>query len=126
MELTSGILSRADYLRAVEVVVGFLRSAGVSELLVANGFGCDSPDEQLYQDVPMPLNRLHSFMADWHLLTRLLSRGRTVAYFVRTLLQLRFPHGRFLPGSGAGGAIAVSVASFLHERTNCAIPSSTS
>lgn len=48
MELTSGILSRADYLRAVEVVAGFLRSTGVSEVLVAYGFGCDCPDEQLY------------------------------------------------------------------------------
>lgn len=64
MELTSGILSRADYLRGVERVVEFLRSAGVSEVLVAYGFGCDCPDEQLYQDVPMPLDRLLPFMAE--------------------------------------------------------------
>jgi hypothetical protein len=62
VELTSGILSRADYLRAVAVVVEVLRSAGMSEVLVAYGFGCDCPDEQLYQDVPAP--RLLPFMAE--------------------------------------------------------------
>ena len=64
MELTSGILSRSDYLRAVEATVEFLRSAGVTEVLVAYGFGCDCPDEQLYQDVPMPLDALLTFMAE--------------------------------------------------------------
>jgi hypothetical protein len=64
VELTSGILSRADYLRGVERVVDFLRSAGASDVLVAYGFGCDCPEEQLYQDVPMPLDRLLPFMAE--------------------------------------------------------------
>jgi hypothetical protein len=64
VELTSGILSRASYLRAVERVVEFLRSVGVTEVLVAYGFGCDCPDEQLYQDIPMPLDRLLPFMAE--------------------------------------------------------------
>jgi hypothetical protein len=64
VELTSGILSRADYLLAVELVVEFLRTAGVSEVLVAYGFGCDCPDDQLYQDVLIPLDRLAPFMAD--------------------------------------------------------------
>jgi hypothetical protein len=64
VELTTGTLSRADYLRAVERVVELLRSAGVAEVLVAYGFGCDCPDEQLYQDVPMPLDRLLPFMAE--------------------------------------------------------------
>jgi len=64
VELTSGILSRADYLRAVERVGELLRCAGVSEVLVSYGFGCDCPNEQLYQDVPMPLDRLLPFMAE--------------------------------------------------------------
>jgi len=64
VELTSGILSRTDYIRATERVIEFLRCAGVSDVLVAYGFGCDCPDEQLYQDVPMPLDRLLPFMAE--------------------------------------------------------------
>lgn len=64
VELTTGILSRAEYLRATEVAVEFLRSASVAEVLVAYGFSCDCPDEQLYQDVPLPLDRLLSFMAE--------------------------------------------------------------
>lgn len=63
MELTSGLLSRTDYIRAAEQVVSFLRSVGVSEVLVAYGFGCDCPDEQLFQDVPMPLDRLLPFIS---------------------------------------------------------------
>jgi prepilin-type processing-associated H-X9-DG protein len=64
VELTTGILSRADYIHATERVVEFLRSAGVSEVLVAYGFGCDCLDDDLYQDVPMPLDRLLPFMAE--------------------------------------------------------------
>lgn len=64
MELTSGILSRHDYLRRVEGVIEFLRSVGVSEVLVAYGFGCDCPDGELYRDMPMPLDRLLPFMAE--------------------------------------------------------------
>jgi hypothetical protein len=45
-------------------VVAFLHSAGVRVVLVAYGFGCDCPDEQLYQDVLMPLDRLLPFMAE--------------------------------------------------------------
>lgn len=64
MEVRSGILSRAEYLLAVERVVEFLRCVGVSEVLVAYGFGCDCPDEQLYQDVAMPLDQVLPFMAE--------------------------------------------------------------
>src|SRR5262249_24318621 len=63
MELTSGILSRDEYLHAVKQVAEFLRTAGVREVLVAYGFGSDCPDEPLYQDVPMALDRLHPFLA---------------------------------------------------------------
>lgn len=63
MELTSGLLSRDDYLCAIDGVVKFLAGAGVRDVLVAYGFGCDCPDEQLYQDVPIPLDKLPSFIA---------------------------------------------------------------
>jgi hypothetical protein len=64
VELTSGILARDEYLRAVERIVEFLRAAGVRHIFVAYGFGCDCPEEQLYQDVPMMLDRLLPFIAD--------------------------------------------------------------
>jgi hypothetical protein len=64
VELASGMLSQTDYLRAVERVVQFLRSFGVSEVLVAYGFGCDCSDDQLYEDVAMALDRLVPFMVE--------------------------------------------------------------
>jgi hypothetical protein len=64
MELTTGILSRADYVRAVEGAVELLRFVNVSEMLVAYGFGCDCPDEELYRDVAIPLHRLLPFMSE--------------------------------------------------------------
>ncbi len=64
MELTSGMLSRDENQRAIADSVEFLREAGLTDVLVAYGFGCDCPDEQLYQDVSMPLDRLKSFIAE--------------------------------------------------------------
>jgi hypothetical protein len=58
------MLSREEYLRAIARVVEFLRAGGVRQLLVAYGFGCDCPDDQLYQDVPVPLDHLHPFIAE--------------------------------------------------------------
>jgi hypothetical protein len=62
VELTTRILTRTDYIRAIEQVVLFLHSNGVTEVLVAYGFGCDCPDEQLYQDMPMLLDQLVPFL----------------------------------------------------------------
>jgi hypothetical protein len=64
MELSSGILSRDEYLRAIARVIEFMAGAGVQEVSVAYGFGCDCPDEQLYQDMQMPLYRLWPFIAE--------------------------------------------------------------
>src|SRR5262245_57420207 len=64
MELTSAVLSHDEYQRAVGRVVELFRSAGVRGVLVAYGFGCDCPDEQLFQDVPMPLDRLQPYIAE--------------------------------------------------------------
>src|SRR5947208_13960521 len=64
MELTSGILSRDEYLRAIAGIIDFMAAAGVRDFLVAYGFGCDCPDEQLYQDLPMTLDRLQPFIAE--------------------------------------------------------------
>jgi hypothetical protein len=64
MELTSGRLSRDDYLQAIAGVIEFMAAEGVREVLVAYGFGCDCPDEQLYRDQPMPLGRLEAFIAE--------------------------------------------------------------
>jgi len=36
----------------------------VDDVLVAYGFGCDCPDELLYVDQPMPLERLLPFIAE--------------------------------------------------------------
>ena len=71
MELTTGVLSRVDYVRAVERAIELLRATGVSDVVVAYGFGCSCPAEQLYQDMRMPLDRLLPFMAegealDWY------------------------------------------------------------
>ncbi len=41
-----------------------MRAAGIRDVVVAYGFGCDCPDEQLYQDVPMTLDRLLPFIAE--------------------------------------------------------------
>ena len=64
MELTSGMMSRGVYLGAISGAVEFPRTAGVEEILVAYGFGCECPDEQLYQDVSMPLDRLPPYIAE--------------------------------------------------------------
>lgn len=64
MELSSGVLSGGEYLRAVGRVVELLTAAGVPEVLVAYGFGCDCPDELLYQDVRIASPGLHAFMAE--------------------------------------------------------------
>jgi hypothetical protein len=45
-------------------VANFLNAVGVRQLLIAFGFGCDCPDEQLYQDVPLALDHLQSFIAE--------------------------------------------------------------
>jgi len=64
MEIASGPLARDIYLAAIGQVVDFLRSNGIGEILVAYGWGCDCPDDQLYQDVSMPLERLQPFIAE--------------------------------------------------------------
>ncbi|MSR56530.1 MAG: hypothetical protein EXS05_02515 [Planctomycetaceae bacterium] len=64
MELTTGLLSRDEYLRAIVRVIEFVRLNGVSNVLVAYGFDCDCPQEQLYEDVAMPLDRLQPFIAE--------------------------------------------------------------
>jgi hypothetical protein len=64
METASGPLTRDVYLTAIGQVVDFLRSKGIREILVAYGWGCDCPDDQLYQDVSMPLDRLQPFIAE--------------------------------------------------------------
>ncbi len=64
MELTSGILSRDDYLRAIVDIVEFLRAAGFRDVLVSYGFGCDCPDEELYVPVAMPIDHLPNFVAE--------------------------------------------------------------
>jgi hypothetical protein len=64
MRIASGVLSRDQYLQAIEQVVEYLRSHGIRDLLVAYGWGCDCPEEQLWQDLAMPLERLQSFIAE--------------------------------------------------------------
>jgi hypothetical protein len=64
MELGSGVLSRSEYLRAVGRVVELLAAVGVPEILVAYGFGCECPDELLYQDVTIPSAGLLGFIAE--------------------------------------------------------------
>lgn len=64
MELCSGVLSRSGYLRAVGRVVELLAAAEVPEVVVAYGFGCDCPDEWLYQDILIPSSRLPDFIAE--------------------------------------------------------------
>jgi hypothetical protein len=60
MEIRTDILSRDDYIRAISTIIESLTDSGMHEVLVAFGFGCDCPDEQLYEDVPMPLKGLLS------------------------------------------------------------------
>lgn len=64
MEITSGPLARDVYLAAMGQVVDFLQLHGIREILVAYGWGCDCPDDQLYQDVSMPLERLQPFITE--------------------------------------------------------------
>ena len=64
MELSSGQLTRDEYLRAVRQIVDFLRKAGVDQLAVAYGFGCDCPEEQEFEDIEMPLERLLGFIEE--------------------------------------------------------------
>jgi len=64
MEIASGPLARDVYLAAIGQVVEFLSSNGIREILVAYGWGCDCPDDQLYQDICMPLERLQPFIAE--------------------------------------------------------------
>jgi hypothetical protein len=64
MEIASGLLSRDDYLRAIAQAVEFLRSNGIPEVLVAYGWSCECPEDRLYQDIAMPLDRLQSFITE--------------------------------------------------------------
>src|SRR5258708_20719400 len=64
MEIASGPLARDIYLAAIGQVVDFLRSNGIGEILVAYGWGCGCPDDQVYQDVSIPLERLQPFIAE--------------------------------------------------------------
>ena len=64
MELASGMLSRHEYLSAIAAIVEFLRTAGVREVLVSYGFGCDCPHEQLYEPIAMPIDHLPHFVAE--------------------------------------------------------------
>jgi len=63
VELVTAPLSAEQYGRAVEAAVEALRAAGVTDVLVAYGFSCGCPDEQLYRDVAMPLRRLLPYVA---------------------------------------------------------------
>jgi hypothetical protein len=64
MELTSGVLSRDEYMRAIIDVIELMASEGVKNVLVAYGFGCDCPDEQLYEDQLISLDRLEQFITE--------------------------------------------------------------
>jgi hypothetical protein len=64
VQLVTGILSRDEYLRAAGCITEFLQSAGVPSVSVAFGFGCDCPDERLYVNVEMPLNRLIPYLLE--------------------------------------------------------------
>jgi hypothetical protein len=64
MELSSGLLSEDDYRRALIDLADLLRKVGVEEVSVAFGFGCDCPDELLFVDQPLPLERLLPFIAE--------------------------------------------------------------
>ena len=64
MDITSGLLSRDEYLRAITSAVELPALAGVRDVLVSYGFGCDCPDEQLYEEIPMPVDRLPEFVAE--------------------------------------------------------------
>lgn len=64
MELTSGPLPRDEYLRAIDGIVEFMLALDMREILVCYGFGCDWPEEQLYQCVSMLVTELSSFIAD--------------------------------------------------------------
>lgn len=62
MELTTGFLSREEYLQAIDGIIDFMAAAGVRTIFVAYGFGCDCPEEEMYQDTMISLNRLLPFI----------------------------------------------------------------
>lgn len=64
MEIATGILARDEYLRTIAQAVEFLRDVGVETVAVAYGWGCDCPDEQLYENREISLSGLLGFIRE--------------------------------------------------------------
>jgi hypothetical protein len=62
MEIASNIVGRDEYQRRVVQIVNFLQEVGVDQLLVSYGFGCDCPDDLLYEPTSIPTNQLLEFI----------------------------------------------------------------
>ena len=64
MEIASNIIGNDEYLHALVQIVKFLEEIGTDRLLVSYGFGCDCPDEQLYERTSIRTNQLLEFIQE--------------------------------------------------------------
>jgi hypothetical protein len=63
MEITTRLLSSDEHRQGIAAAVQFYNSKDVERVLIAYGWGCDCPDEELYQDKSMPLSEFGPFMS---------------------------------------------------------------
>ena len=63
MEITTRYLSPDEHRAGMAEAVRFYKEKHVDRVLVAYGFGCDCPGEELYQDKPLPLSQFEAFIS---------------------------------------------------------------
>jgi hypothetical protein len=63
MEIVTRLLSVEEYRAGMAEAIKFYASSGIDEILVAYGWSCDCPKEELYIDKRMPIGELDGFIA---------------------------------------------------------------
>ncbi len=62
MELRTELLTQPQLEREISSIINFLQCKGKHDLVVSYGWGCDLDVNELYQEKPLPLLELHSFI----------------------------------------------------------------
>ena len=63
MEITTRYLSPDEHRKGITAAVRFYTEKHVERVLIAYGWGCNCPDEELYQDKTIPLSEFEAFMS---------------------------------------------------------------
>ena len=63
MEITTRYLSPDEHRQGIAAAVRFYNTKHIERVLVAYGWGCDCPDDEMYQDKAMPLSEFEPFLS---------------------------------------------------------------